>query len=431
MTTPSEKRLAQIRQQADQERLQLLTRMRNGVPEVSPVLRNALIYLNVDEKIKGLFRYNSCKYHPEIVRNPPWESTLGDYPKSVDDADVLALKVYFINTYRVEFPTTMVGEAIDYSAHCNKFDPVKDYLLAQKWDGKPRVQRWLTEYMGVEDCEYARFVGTMTLAAACHRVDKPGVKYDHMLIIEGAQGVGKSMAVSILGGEFYREVSLIDHTKETVENMQGSWINEVAELAVFKRREIESLKAFITCTSDNIRLPFGHRSKMFPRRSIFIGTINPDNNGYLSDTTGNRRFIIVKSEGNVDLKGLARDRNQLWAEAWQIYQKGFPMYIESGSEVEKVAREKQMLRETSDEWQSLIASHVENMERIRSIDIWVDCLKGCPKDFDRFRQIRVADCMAKLGWEKSVMRFDGKSSNGYHRKMSKTVETDTTAPWDE
>ena len=429
MTRASD-RAQQIRQEVETRQLQLDVRHTPRGVIVLPTYKNALIYLNTDEKLRKLFQYNLFFSRAEIARIPPWGGTLGDYPKAVEDGDILALKAYFIEAYRVEYVVKTLNEAVDHESNCNKYDPVKDYLTGLTWDGKTRVKSWLSDYLSVEPSEYSSFVGTMTLNAACARVDKPGIKYDYMLILEGEQDLGKSLAIEILGGSYYNQISMTERDKDTVERMQGSWIIEVAEMAMFKKRDIESLKAFITCSKDVQRLPYGHRSKTFPRRSIFLGSINPDNNGYLSDSTGNRRFLPVLCKGDIKVNELRAVRDQLWAEAWQIYKKGFPMYITKGTTVSTEALVKQAFRQTVDEWQELIGQYVEGMDRVRGIDIWTECLKGFASDFDRFRQVRVADCMTKLGWEKGVFRFDGKAANGYHRKMGTAkITDDDQTPW--
>lgn len=421
--------LKKIQDKVDAQRLQLDIKNTPQGIKVEATYKNALIYLNIDENLKKLFQFNLFCSRAEISRTPPW-GTLGEYPRPIKDSDILALKTYYIDQYSVEFPVERINEAVDHESNCNAYDPVKDYLTSLKWDGKERVKSWLTEYLSVENSIYTEHVGIMTLVAACARVDKPGVKYDYMLILEGDQDIGKSFVIKVLGGNYYREISMTERDKDTVERMQGAWIIEVPELAVFKKKDIESLKAFITCAEDSQRLPYGRRTEVFPRRSVFIGTINPDNNGYLSDTTGNRRFLPVACGKIIKLSDLMRDRDQLWAEAWTIYQKGFPLYIDSKSPVGAEAKARQAYRQTTDEWQDVIEEYIKHMDRVRGIDIWTECLKGFASDFDRFRQIRVADIMSRLGWVKGVYRFDGKTANGYHRKdPGKQVTLDESEPW--
>lgn len=383
---------------------------RNGV-KIMPTFNNAVIYLQQDERLKGIFKYNEFAHIIEIARHPPW-GTLGDVGKRIHDYDALHLKKFLIKEYKVEMPKSILSDAIDHAATLNSYDPVKNYLNGLVWDNVPRLETWLSSYLGADDNDYTRHVGKLTLAAACARVMQPGIKYDYMLILEGAQGIGKTRTASILGGEWYREISLTERTKDTVEKMQGAWIIEVAELAVFKKRDIESLKAFITNQQDVERLSYDRRAMLFPRRSIFIGTINPDNHGYLSDTSGNRRFLPVSCGNKIDMGSLQRDRDQLWAEALQLYKNGFKLWIDN-PKVEEIALEQQQERESQDAWQDKIAKYLADKDRTSGLEIWTECMQGFASEFDRGKQMRIADCLRRLKWDRKTICVDGKHIKGY------------------
>jgi len=409
-------------------KLQLdINHTKTGV-KVCSTFKNSIIYLNINEELRPLFRFNRFASSLEISKRPPW-GVYGDYPRIVEDKDIIALKKYLIDTYHVDFPKATLDDGVVSFAHENSFDPVYNYLTSLKWDGKKRLDSWLTTYLGVEPTDYSQVVGRMTLAAACARINKPGIKYDYMLILEGPQDIGKSMAVATLGGQWYRAVSLIERTKETVEKMQGAFLIEVPELAVFKKKDIESLKAFITNEIDVERFPYGRRSVVLPRRSIFIGTINPDNSGYFSDTTGNRRFLPVTC-GDINLSALQQDKDQIWAEAWAAHLAGCPLYLSKADT--KLAQEEQERREIVDEWTDPIRDYIEGKWKVTAVDIWCECLKGFTQDFDRLRQMRVADCMRKLGWVRKVIRVGEETKRGFvdpnHWKDFR--ENDGT-PWDE
>lgn len=421
----AEKIVKQAKEFSDAAKMNIDVRhTKNGIQRM-PTFKNLSIYLNIDPVLKPLFKYNAFASCSELATRPPW-GELGEYPKRLNDYDILGLKDYFIKMYKIECPVGIINEAVNHYAKSNSYDPVKNYLTSLTWDKVPRLDNWLTTYLGVEDTEYVRFVGRMTLSAACARINKPGIKYDHMLILEGDQDIGKSMACKALGGAWYRELSLTDHTKETIERMQGVWIIEVPELAVFKKQAIESLKAFITCDNDAIRLPYEHRSMVFSRRNIFIGTINPDNHGYLSDTTGNRRFLPVECK-KIDLSALQRDRDQLWAEAWQSHLNGFPMYMPD--HIKEVAKEEQQGRQTADEWTEDIRMFIEGKDKITITEIWTLCLRGFTSDLDRVRQMRIGDCLRRLGWVRKTIRVDGKLKTGFVDPMKFLDFKKNEDPW--
>jgi predicted P-loop ATPase len=95
--------------------------------------------------------------------------------------------------------------------------------------------------------------------------------------------------------------------------MRGVWIIEIAELDTMSRAEVSAIKAFMSRTHDRFRPPYGKRLVDLPRQCVFAGSINPEG-GYLKDATGGRRFWPVVC-GQIDIDALARDRDQLWAEA--------------------------------------------------------------------------------------------------------------------
>ncbi|MBK6704250.1 MAG: hypothetical protein IPG56_11180 [Caulobacteraceae bacterium] len=209
----------------------------------------------------------------------------------------------------------------------HQFDPVRESLRNLKWDGVRRLRTWLSRYLGAEDTPLNRAIGMKTMVAAVRRVNEPGCKFDYVPVLEGAQGTGKSTALKILAGEdeFFSDQDLVHlDAKAQQEALRGKWIYEIAELSGLSRTESERTKAFLSRTHDRARRAYGYASIDQPRRCIFIGTTN-DNN-YLKDPTGNRRFWPVAT-GRIDLDALAADRDQLWAEAVIADAAGETLYL--------------------------------------------------------------------------------------------------------
>ena len=122
---------------------------------------------------------------------------------------------------------------------------------------------------------------------------------DIVPILEGDQGIGKTRLCLLLSLEptkFYVDMAELQLTnsRDTLAKIRGKLIGELGELAGLKRTELESIKAFISSTQDEMRRLYSENTVRSPRTVSFIGTTNERE--YLRDTTGNRRFWPVRIE---------------------------------------------------------------------------------------------------------------------------------------
>lgn len=200
----------------------------------------------------------------------------------------------------------------------NQFHPVCRYLDGLTWDGKPRLDTWLTDYCGVEDSPYARAVGRIMLIAAVRRVRHPGSKHDEMLVLESPEGFNKSTLLSVLAVHddwFSDSLPLNVDDKRMIENASGKWIIEISELQGMRKGDVGLIKAQLSRRRDRARLAYDRMPSEVDRQCVFFGTVNPaEATGYLASLTGNRRFWPVEVR-RIDLEAFRRDRDQLWAEA--------------------------------------------------------------------------------------------------------------------
>lgn len=295
-------------------RHRLITHTKNDVTRVDANGHNlTLIFLN-DEAFRSL-RWNTLTCDVELFEGP-----LASTPKGALDVAVTDW-LFATPEYRIRMGREEVVARLISAARMRPFDPVKKYLEGLKWDEKPRINMLLKDYCGVEygQSAHVQRISRRFLVGAVARALRPGCQMDTVLLLQGAQGAGKTSFVRALGGPFMAELHMDVSNKDTLQAIAGRWFVELSELAAARKTDVESMRAFITRRVDVLRLPYGRITEEFPRRCVFVGTTNDDEP--LSDAHGNRRYWPV-TVGTVDVHALERDRDQLFAEAVQAFKAG-------------------------------------------------------------------------------------------------------------
>lgn len=277
----------------------------------------------------------------------PWRSTKGS---PVTDIDIVRIKFYCSEKFGVEFSDNTINQSLLDIADLNRYHPIRDWIRSLTWDGTPRINTWLKDYAGAFGPEpYLSDISRKVLVAMVKRVFEPGCKFDHVLILEGLQDMGKSTLLARLAGEWFSDAPLVIGDKDAVLTMQSKWLIELGELSSMGRAETETLKAFISQRVDRIRAPYGKRVEEFPRQSIFVGTTNQDE--YLRDLTGNRRYwaVSLRKGFKVDFNAISEIRGQLFAEAFTYFEMEEPLYLEN-DKTRKQAQDEQGKRLQRDSW---------------------------------------------------------------------------------
>ncbi len=319
-----------------------------GTPERNEA--NVIIALTSDIAFAGVLAFDDFSQEI-VVRQPlPWDDATGPFPRPWEDADDVRTAEW-LQLRGVNVAPLVVGRAVGAVAREHRIHPVRDWLEHLRWDGTPRIETWTSIYLGVAPTAFHHTVGALWLISAVARIFRPGVKADHMLILEGPQGARKSTAIKVLAGEDWFTDELPElGSKDAAIHMQGVWIVEIAELDAIGRAEVSRIKAFLTRTTDRFRPPYGRYTVEVPRQCVFAGTVNPDT--YLRDETGNRRFWPLRC-GTIDIAALARDRDQLWAEAVHRFREGAIWWLDDPALLAEAAAA-QEARYQADAWDARI-----------------------------------------------------------------------------
>jgi predicted P-loop ATPase len=270
------------------------------------------------------------------------------------DEDISTVKIWLNRRLKWETVNkTEVFDAIQLAAREHIISPIRHYIEGLPPMEVDEAHDFLTEVLNThfslrrygehpDAIRYSELVFRKWLISAVARALRPACKADHVLILEGAQGAGKSTAIRILCGDAYFGDSLpkLD-SKDAADYVRGKWIIELAELSSVSKTEVEHVKAFITRTEEKFRPAYGRNEIAYQRRCVFIGTTNRTD--YLRDETGNRRFWPIKLE-TVDIKAIERDRDKIWAAAKSLYNAGEQWWL---TDTEALLAEAQQERRTA------------------------------------------------------------------------------------
>ncbi len=294
-----------------------------------------------DRRLLGVLYYDEFANMPMVSRS--LSEALNDKcaPSEVGrliDDHVSAFARWMGREWLLSLKPDQVRAAVLGLAQAVRFNPVQRRLdeLGCSWDNKPRLDDWLVQYMkaapvvgGGNILPYLQAVGARWLISVVARGYQPGCKADDMLILEGAQGARKSSAVralaEVITPECFREGFSLGMGKDDQIALRGRLVVEWAELSGLNRHDRNTLKNFLTLRTDSYRQAYAAFERDWPRTAIFCGTTN--DSSYLSDSTGNRRFLPV-TVGKIDIDALRRDAAQIIGEAVVRYKSGAKWWLD-------------------------------------------------------------------------------------------------------
>ena len=405
---------------------------KNGT--VANTLHNSLLIMKNDKYMKNIV-FNQLADGLEIKGEVPWKHP-AKFWRDADDAQTTC----YVDDHYGSFSVRNLETAITKAADDRSYHPIREYFAElPAWDGIPRVDTFIIDYLGAEDNEYTRTVTRKTLCAAYKRIFQPGIKFDSLPVLVGPQGIGKSTLIAKIAMEWFSDsLCLSDmNDKTAAEKLQGYWIIEISELAGMKKADINKVKAFVSRGDDKYRASFGRRVAPHPRQCVFFGTTNSDN-GYLRDVTGNRRYWNINVSGNGKYKpwDITQETvDQIWAEVAVLCDRGEELFLKP--EMEEYAKEEQRKAMERDDREGLVIEYIDMLlpdnwdamdvyERrnyihepndptravgthqrteVSNIEIWSECFGKPKEDMKSSDSYGISAILARLpGWTKSPQR---------------------------
>ena len=220
-------------------------------------------------------------------------------------------------------------------------NPVAEWIESKPWDGTPRLQALMDTVDADDNVLKGMLMKKWLISCVAAACGPEGVSSEGILVFVGRQALGKTQWMKTLAPNsdwLLEGATLNPGDKDSVKQCVSHWICELGELSsTFKKAALDQLKAFITKSHDELRLPYDRGFSRYRRRTIFYGSVNE--NEFLSDSTGNRRFWVVRVK-NINYNHKL-DMQQVWAEVKsQHYDAGEGWFLN--------AQERELLNESNE-----------------------------------------------------------------------------------
>lgn len=377
--------------------------------EPLPIAANVVTLLRNSPEWRGCFAFDEFRQVPVFLAKPPYAN--GHWPKSGDpvpfsDVDENQVLVW-VQHNGIHCRIEAVRQALAILVDENRFHPIRDYLSSLAWDGTPRLDTWLTFYLGVEPIpKYTSQIGPRWMISAVARIFQPGCMAKYAIILEGPQDLSKSTALEVLGSPWFTDDVDELGSKDSKLQVGNAWIVELAELDSLRKAEISAIKAFISRKTDRFRKPFGRYVVEQPRQCVLAGTVNPSSSGeYFHDETGAVRFWPVRCT-SIDIDALRADRDQLWAEAVHRYHQNEPWWLDA--EHNQAATLQQDDRYVQDIWTPKVHGWLNDQllrSHITVADVATGALGLRIEECGRAEQTRLGIILGRAGWKSEQVRI--------------------------
>ena len=384
---------------------------------------NVVALLTKHPDWENVFVTDAFDHVKKVLKPLPHDgrSASSSIPRQLVDNDYTAVCIWLNDFGITSVQKSTVMDAVQAVCAQQTFNPLMDYfrgIQKQYPEDDKLLDDWMCRFLGVnasseDERQYITAVSRLMLIQAVARAKDPGCKADLVVVLEGEQGTGKSTVLrELFSDKHFGDQLPHMASKDASSYLKGKWGVELAELDFKRKAEIGTIKAFISRISENYRPAFGREEIEVARTCVFIGTTNNDN--YLSDETGNRRFLPVKTT-SIDIDNLGEHRDRLWAAAAHAYDKGEQYWLTP--EVVDLARDQARQRLEQDAWVETIEGRMNSMTEASIMDAIEACFPGIDAHaISTPMTRRMSRCLQLAGWVK-----DGKFNTGARRNQVKFV----------
>ncbi|WCD56190.1 DNA primase [Caulobacter phage BL94] len=333
--------------------------------------------------------------------------------KPLGDADAVRLRIKLEALgFKDRIGKEIMRDALELVGDERRFDSAIEWLtvVVPEWDGVSRISRFLPDYLATDDTPYTRAVGRYAWTAHAGRVLEPGVKADMVPVLVGDQGLLKSSGVAAIAPslDFFGEFTFDNKEADNARKMRGCLVGELGELRGLQTKDRESILAWIVRRFEAWTPKFKEYETKFMRRLLLWGSTNDD--GFLGDPTGERRWLPAKVNGRARITDIVRDRLQLWAEARDTFLVDGVLWAEA----EALAKAEHGKFKQEDAWAARVARWLDEEDEngvsprtsgnLLADDVLVHCVGVNVSQIKKSDQMRIAGVLKQLGMKKVLKR---------------------------
>lgn len=361
----------------------------DGNGKIKPNVSNAILAFTKHARWTGKIRWNDLAQRIEVDG------------RTLTDTGITLAQRWAIDEVGVDFGPDRVFAALDVVAREHPYHPVRDYLSGLTWDGKERLHRLLSAYFGAEETQYTATIGSRFLIGAVARAMQPGCKHRSVLVLVGDQNIGKSEGIRLLcGADWFSDAHIDPESKDAYLALQGRWMVELAECdRLLSWRHAAIVKSFVSQVDDTFRPPYGRCTVTIPRCAVFVGTTNEAE--FLTDPTGSTRFWPVTIR-RAEFDAIRRDRDQLWAEAAELYRAGHRWHLDADEEAER--RKVAAAHEVEDPRDASVLRWITGRAGFTTEDVLAGALEVRGVKANSGEGRAVGQILRRAGWSKSTDR---------------------------
>lgn len=268
------------------------------------------------------FRINDLDESMEVLLEEEDWQRMNDTLEAIINTDMR--EIGYGNTKKKPALGTM-RDAYTKLAHLQRYNPIKTYFdnidlsKYSPWSEGPTTIPAMEVYFDNPDGHFGRWLFRWMVGAIAKVYD--GAR-NPMLVLVGPQRMGKSWFcewICPVKDKFIKS-SINPDSKDSNLRLADVLVWEVEELgATTRRADVEALKGFITKPFIYERPPFKRYPVHKQASASFIGTVNNDGAGFLTDVTGSTRFLACEILNiNYDYSKDV-DPDRLWLEAMWYY----------------------------------------------------------------------------------------------------------------